>query len=35
LPPSQFETMFVSLAHQQRDIERTTEAAGVAFAASR
>jgi glutamate-1-semialdehyde 2,1-aminomutase len=35
LPPSQFEAMFVSLAHQQVDIDRTIEAATTAFAASR
>jgi len=35
LPPSQFEALFVSLAHEQSDIERTLEAARVAFAASR
>jgi len=35
LPPSQFETMFVSLAHQQRDFDQTIEAAGAAFAAAR
>ena len=32
LPPSQFETMFVSLAHTAEDIERTVEAARGAFA---
>jgi len=31
LPPSQFEAMFVSLAHQQRDLEQTIEAAEAAF----
>ena len=31
LAPSAFETTFVSLAHTQEDIERTIEAAGVAF----
>jgi glutamate-1-semialdehyde 2,1-aminomutase len=35
LPPSQFETMFVSLAHEAIDFERTIEAATTAFAASR
>jgi glutamate-1-semialdehyde 2,1-aminomutase len=35
LPPSQFEAMFVSLAHQQADIERTVETARGAFAAAR
>ena len=35
LPPSQFEAMFVSLAHQQADIDRTIEASKTAFAASR
>jgi glutamate-1-semialdehyde 2,1-aminomutase len=35
LPPSQFEAMFVSLAHEASDIERTIEAAQTAFAASR
>ena len=35
LPPSQFEALFVSLAHEQSDIDRTLEAARVAFAASR
>jgi glutamate-1-semialdehyde 2,1-aminomutase len=35
LPPSQFEAMFVSLAHQRADIDRTVEAAGAAFAAAR
>jgi glutamate-1-semialdehyde 2,1-aminomutase len=34
LPPSQFEAMFVSLAHTREDIERTIEAAKQAFAAS-
>jgi glutamate-1-semialdehyde 2,1-aminomutase len=33
LPPAQFEAMFVSLAHQQSDIERTIEAAREAFRA--
>ncbi len=31
LPPSQFETMFVSTAHTTSDIERTIEAAAKAF----
>jgi glutamate-1-semialdehyde 2,1-aminomutase len=35
LPPSQFEAMFVSLAHGQAEIERTVDAAKAAFAASR
>jgi glutamate-1-semialdehyde 2,1-aminomutase len=35
LPPSQFEAMFVSLAHEKSDIERTVESARDAFAASR
>jgi glutamate-1-semialdehyde 2,1-aminomutase len=35
LPPSQFEVMFLSLAHQQRDLDRTLEAAKAAFAAAR
>src|SRR5262249_39438568 len=35
LPPSQFEVMFVSLAHQQRDFDQTLEAARTAFAAAR
>jgi glutamate-1-semialdehyde 2,1-aminomutase len=35
LPPSQFEAMFVSLAHSQEDIDRTAEAAKAAFADSR
>jgi len=35
LPPAQFEAMFVSLAHQQRDIEETIAAAREAFGASR
>jgi len=35
LPPSQFEVMFLSLAHQQADLERTLEAAKAAFAAAR
>jgi glutamate-1-semialdehyde 2,1-aminomutase len=35
LPPSQFETMFVSLAHQQKDFDHTIAAAQTAFAAAR
>jgi len=35
LPPSQFEVMFVSLAHQQRDFEQTLASARDAFAAAR
>jgi glutamate-1-semialdehyde 2,1-aminomutase len=35
LPPSQFETMFVSLAHQQRDLDQTAEVARRAFASAR
>ena len=35
LPPSQFEAMFVSLAHQKADFDRTIEAARTAFAAAR
>jgi glutamate-1-semialdehyde 2,1-aminomutase len=35
LAPSQFEATFVSLAHQRADVDRTVEAARVAFAASR
>jgi glutamate-1-semialdehyde 2,1-aminomutase len=35
LPPSQYEAWFLSLAHQQRDIDATVEAARAAFAASR
>ena len=31
LAPSQFETLFLSLAHTDEDIERTIEAAGTAF----
>lgn len=31
LAPSQFETVFVSLAHTEEDIEKTIETAGVAF----
>ncbi len=33
LAPSQFETMFMSTAHTEEDIDRTIEAAGKAFAA--
>ena len=33
LPPSQFETLFVSLAHQQADLDATLAAARAAFAA--
>jgi len=35
LPPSQFETMFVSLVHTQIDLNRTFDAARAAFAAAR
>ncbi len=35
LPPSQYEAMFVSLAHQQRDFDETIAAATIAFAAAR
>ncbi len=35
LPPAQFEVMFVSLAHEQADLDRTAEAARDAFAAAR
>jgi glutamate-1-semialdehyde 2,1-aminomutase len=35
LPPSQFETMFVSLVHLQADLDRTLEAARAAFEAAR
>jgi glutamate-1-semialdehyde 2,1-aminomutase len=35
LPPAQFEVMFVSLAHQQSDLDRTIGFAREAFAASR
>jgi glutamate-1-semialdehyde 2,1-aminomutase len=31
LPPSPFETIFISAAHNQRDIEKTVAAAAVAF----
>lgn len=34
LPPSQFEAAFISSAHDERDIEATIEAAGVAFRAA-
>ncbi|MDP9237492.1 MAG: glutamate-1-semialdehyde 2,1-aminomutase [Chloroflexota bacterium] len=34
LPPSQYEVMFVSAAHQQADFDRTIEAARAAFAAA-
>jgi glutamate-1-semialdehyde 2,1-aminomutase len=32
LPPSQFESAFVSTAHSDDDVEQTLEAAGRAFA---
>ncbi len=35
LPPSQFEAMFVSLAHQRRDLDATVAAAAAAFSAAR
>jgi glutamate-1-semialdehyde 2,1-aminomutase len=35
LPPSQFEVMMCSLAHQQRDLDQTLTAARTAFAAAR
>jgi len=35
LPPSQFETMFVSLAHTPDDVDRTVTAAREAFVAAR
>ncbi|MBI5287540.1 MAG: glutamate-1-semialdehyde 2,1-aminomutase, partial [Chloroflexi bacterium] len=35
LPPSQFEVMFASVAHQQRDFDQTLAAARTAFAGSR
>jgi len=35
LAPSQFEAMFVSLAHDEAVIDRTIEAAGAAFKAAR
>ena len=31
LPPSQFETNFISLAHSDEDFERTLQAAEIAF----
>ncbi len=31
LPPSQFEAVFVSLTHSQEDLEKTVEAAQIAF----
>lgn len=31
LPPSQFEAWFISLAHTQKDLDRTIEACGTAF----
>jgi glutamate-1-semialdehyde 2,1-aminomutase len=31
LPPSQFEAWFVSLAHTQKDLQRTIEACDIAF----
>jgi glutamate-1-semialdehyde 2,1-aminomutase len=34
LPPSQFESAFVSVAHSDDDVDRTLEAAGRAFAES-
>jgi glutamate-1-semialdehyde 2,1-aminomutase len=34
LPPSQFESAFVSLAHTTEDIELTIAASGPAFAAA-
>jgi glutamate-1-semialdehyde 2,1-aminomutase len=34
LPPSQFEAMFVSLAHMSADLDQTVEAAKVAFTAA-
>ena len=34
LPPSQFETIFVSGAHSEQDISKTVAAAGLAFQAS-
>jgi glutamate-1-semialdehyde 2,1-aminomutase len=34
LPPAQFETFFVSLAHTEPEIDRTLEAARRAFRAS-
>ena len=35
LPPSQFEVMFISLAHQHHHLARTIESATAAFAAAR
>jgi glutamate-1-semialdehyde 2,1-aminomutase len=35
LPPSQFETLFVSLAHTGEDLDATLEAARIAFAVAR
>jgi glutamate-1-semialdehyde 2,1-aminomutase len=35
LPPSQFEVMFVSLAHQHQHVAKTIEVAGAAFAGAR
>ena len=32
LPPSQFETNFISLAHSEEDFAKTVEAAKIAFA---
>ena len=32
LPPSQFETNFISLAHSPEDIQKTIDAAAIAFA---
>ena len=34
VPPSQFEAMFVSLAHGDEEIDKTVEAAAEFFAAS-
>jgi len=31
LPPSQFEAWFISLAHTQKDLDRTIEACDIAF----
>jgi glutamate-1-semialdehyde 2,1-aminomutase len=31
LPPSQFEAWFVSLAHTQKDLDKTIEACDAAF----
>jgi glutamate-1-semialdehyde 2,1-aminomutase len=31
LPPSQFEAWFVSLAHTQKDLDKTIEACDIAF----